>query len=107
MTPFTSPTPRILAVLLSIAAAVVFALWLTRQDYYSNAADRIFDPMHIVFEIVAFLLGLFLVLDGWLGLRVGVGGRWDARWSPLLRAAIGVAVLVMHAAVVLAGGYRV
>ena len=102
-----SPTPRLLAVLLSIAAAIVFGLWLVRQDYYSNAADQIFQPMHIVFEAVAWSLALFLVGDGWWGLRVGAGGRWNRFWSPVLRAAIGVAILVMHAAVVLAGGYRV
>ncbi|MFH0953643.1 MAG: hypothetical protein V1873_04875 [Verrucomicrobiota bacterium] len=107
MNDLKSAALRHIAVLLSVVGAVFFALWLTRQEYYSNAADRVFDPMHIVFEVVTGVLALFLVLDGWWGLRSGAGGRWSGLWSPLLRAAMGVALLVMHAAVLLAGGYRV
>ena len=79
------------------AAALAFAAWLVRQPFYSNASGRIFSPLHLVFEAVAFGLAGFLVFDG-------CRAR-DAGWRPRLRAATGLGIAALHVTVLVAGGY--
>ena len=85
---------RIVLVVLSImVVVVVFLIQVYGQSSIATACSYL-DPVYI--DILAFIAGLFLVVEGGLSVKRNKNLGLKKQWGRILRIILGLSILVLH-----------